>query len=76
MFENVTDKNRVEAISTRVELAYLINRVYPQLAMSKSETRFRDVETYRCTSSEQLRQSAAAKKRGLSHRVGVQATAC
>ena len=29
-----------------------------------------------CTSSEQLRQSAAAKKRGLSHRVGVQATAC
>ena len=28
------------------------------------------------TSSEQLRQSAAVKKRGMSHRVGVQATAC
>ena len=35
-----------------------------------------DDTTLDCTSSEQLRQSAAAKKRGLSHRVGVQATAC
>jgi heptosyltransferase I len=29
-----------------------------------------------CTSSEQLRQSTAVKKREMSHRVGIQATAC
>jgi Protein of unknown function (DUF1800) len=34
------------------------------------------VELFDCTSSEHLRQSAAVKKREMSHRVGIQATAC
>jgi transposase len=68
---------RTLRVSRNTVRRYLRGQEVPRYRREPRATKLDHYKQYiGCTSSEQLRQSTAVKKREMSHRVGIQATAC